>query len=275
MGMGQGIVRRGEYRQASARSSTATQGRADQVDNCRMMKQLVAFLLEFSAVVVSSLTIGTGIAFLQNLTAHRLSFKELSESPLLLDGAHVGGVMAVSVGCLAYYIALRKRLTIRAAAILLIGAVPVSIIGGHLFSWASIIVTSLATFLLALCFLDWDPHSVGPHGTFWELLAVLISSLVLGLGLGVWIGGFSFDSIKEQQVAAAVWGGIGCAFGLLLYYAIMRRKATVGQVSILLAVAWISGLAAVYILGPEAGWSTLITTVLTTLVVAIYLMTCN
>mgnify|MGYP001606490959 CR=1 FL=1 len=128
------------------------------------MISLVKSVGEFSAVALSSLIVGSGIGFVQALCVAlgdrpyrqvMLALEEaLSDSDALALFGYIGGVVAVFVGLLDYYVLFRRHVTLEIACRIVILSLVVGMIGGYALQVWSVFVTPLATIAVSVCFPD-------------------------------------------------------------------------------------------------------------------------
>ena len=107
------------------------------------MKRWLAVVYEFACILSISLVLGIGIGGLQGIIAFR-------SSTYAEGGATIGGIVAVIVGPFVYYTFLRKYLTVKDAANLIMICLAAGLLSALMFGWGSLAVTPLALFLGAL-----------------------------------------------------------------------------------------------------------------------------
>jgi len=220
---------------------------------------------ELFVVLVSSLVIGSGIGFLQSASVLRLSIAELTEAAaIVVPSAWIGGFIAIVVGALVYYLWLRDCFTIGLAAKIVLISVAVGVSTGYLFHVLSILMTPFATVGVSLYWWGVDARGRPPgapddrrrkmhparHRTLValavEALSVASASLVLSLGICVWIIECAFPAYLDESSmeyhrspnVIAAWASGGCLLGLILYYWLLKRGDHVQTVGISISICW-------------------------------------
>ncbi len=107
------------------------------------MKRWQKLSYEFVCIFFISLVIGVGIGWLQGAVA----FRSLTDAE---SGVIIGGLFSIIMGPFVYYAFLRKCLTVKNAANLIMVCLVTGLLSALMFGWTSSVITPIALFMGAL-----------------------------------------------------------------------------------------------------------------------------